>query len=68
MIKPLFENLEQESQIKMQLYIIIPNSYNIFYSEISKEYPSFQKDIIEFYSYYNIKERTENIKEFLAFS
>ena len=65
MIRPLIDKLDQKNQLKMKLYIMIPNAYNIFYLDISKEFPLFPKNAIDFYSYSNIKANTENIIEFV---
>ena len=64
-IKPLIEMLDKITQIKMKLYIMIPNAYNFFYSEISKVYDLFPKNPVDFYSYSKIKENTETIKGFV---
>ena len=64
-IKPLIEMLDKITQIKMKLYIMIPNAYNFFYSEISKVYDLFPKNPVDFYSYSKIKENTETIKLFV---
>ena len=65
MIKPLIEMLDQTTQLKMKLYIMIPNTYNIFYSKISKEYALFPQNAIDFYSYMNLKSNTKTIKTFV---
>ena len=64
-IKPLIEGLNKKTQLKMKLYIMIPNTYNIFYSEISKECDIFPKNASDFYSFSNIKNNTEAIKLFV---
>ena len=63
-IKPLIEMLDKITQIKMKLYIMIPNAYNKFYSEISKVCDLFPKNPVDFYSYSKIKDNTETIKAF----
>ena len=64
-IKPLIEMSDKITQIKMKLYIMIPNAYYFFYSEISKVYDLFPKNPVDFYSYSKIKENTETIKGFV---
>ena len=63
-IKPLIEMLDKITQIKMKLYIMIPNAYNKFYSEISKVCDLFPKNPVDFYSFSKIKDNTEIIKAF----